>query len=75
MEASNLFHTLVKLVNSGDITNEKLRAVELPLEFKKQHLSLHLKNCFLKLMIATLEKKTTQPKDLNNKKTHFWEKL
>ena len=56
IEPSTPFHTLVKAVEVEDVTNEKLRTLDQPLEIRKmKHQNWNLKTYPLKHMIQILK--------------------
>ena len=65
LEPSIPFHTLVKLVDAKDITNEKIRTLNLPLEGNS--LTLKLSSTNLNSQDKTLESMFTQINDPNDK--------
>ena len=65
LEPSILFHTLVKLVDAEDITNEKIRTLDLPLEVNS--LTSKLSSHNLNSENVTPEVMFTQNNDPNNK--------
>ena len=67
MEPSIPFHTLVKVVVAKDITNEKIRTLDLTLEFNIVTSKLESKNLSAKTFDPNLEVMFTQTTHPNNK--------
>ena len=67
MEPSIPFHTLIKLVDSEDITKEKNRPFELPLEINIATSKLESQNSSAETYDPSPEGMCTQTIDLNNK--------
>ena len=56
MDTSIPFHTLVKVVDSEDITNETILSQEQSLHINTEHQNWSLKFCFMRILIKTIKR-------------------